>query len=417
MRVTTVARAVSELGNALAVVALVLRTHDAGGGGWWVAAVLLADAAAVALVSPAAGVLVDRFDNRRLLVTASLAQAGVCAVLAFASPGPGTLALVALLGAGTAVTGPAWGALVRRMVPPESLASVYGLQQTLSGLALVVGPAPGGLLVGRLGPRVPLLADAATFLAVTVAAVVVRVRRHPDAERASAEPARPRMRDGFVIVWRDRPLAAVIGLLCAFIVVGEVVNVAEVFLVRDALGASATAFGAVSATWAVGMLAGGLLGGTWVTAVQQQRALLDGALVLAAVSGLAGAAPSIGWLVALFLLGGIANGVLGVCASAWVTLRVDDGVLGRVGATLNGLTRTAGLAALALGGAAVGLLDPRAVFGLSGAAGVVVVLGFLLLARGREGRVVAATRTEGAVSCGGSGGGGGAGLRHGCARW
>jgi hypothetical protein len=89
--------------------------------------------------------------------------------------------------------------------------------------------------------------------------------------------------------------------------------------------------------------------------------------------------------------------VLGVCATAWVTLRVDDGVLGRVGATLNGLTRTAGLAALALGGAAVGLLDPRVVFGLSGAAGVVVVLGFLLLARGREGRVVAAARTEGAL--------------------
>ena len=408
------ARAVSELGNALAVVALVLRMHDDGGGARWVAAVLLADALPIALLSPLAGVLVDRFDNRRIIVVASLLQAGVCTALAFSSSTPVVLALVALLGACTALTGPAWGALVRRMVVPEALAGVFGLQQTLSGLALVAGPALGGLLMGAYGPRVPLLVDAATFLAVTGAALAIRVRRRPAAERAArgAAASSPRMRDGFVLIWQDRPLAAVLAMLCAFILVGQVVNVAEVFLVRDVLGGSATAFGLVSAAWAVGLLAGGVLGGTRSTAVQQLRAVLGSALVLAAVSGLAGAAPSVPALIGLFLLGGVANGVLGVCVLAWTMLRVDDAVIGRVGAALNGLTRTAGIAALAVGGAAVGLLEPRQVFGLAGAAGIAVVLGFLpvlspgaslsaprrgseTVLDGDEGSLVARARTEG----------------------
>jgi len=71
--------------RALAVVALVLRMHDSGGGAGWVAAVLLADAVPIALLSPAAGVLVDRFDTRRLIVVASLAQVGLCTALAFTS--------------------------------------------------------------------------------------------------------------------------------------------------------------------------------------------------------------------------------------------------------------------------------------------------------------------------------------------
>ena len=430
MLVSASARAVSELGNALAVVALVLRMHDSGGGAGWVAAVLLADAVPIALLSPVAGVLVDRFDNRRLIVAASLVQVGLCTALAFTSSTAAILALVAMLGACTALTGPAWGALARRMVVPEALAGVFGLQQTLSALALVAGPALGGLLMGAYGPRVPLLVDAATFLAVTGAAVAIRVRRRPDAERAArgADATSPRMRDGFVLVWRDRPLAAVLAMLCAFILVGEVVNVAEVFLVRDALGASATAFGIVSAAWAVGLLIGGVLGGTRSSAVQQLRAVLGSALVLAVASGLAGTVPSVGALVALFLVGGVANGVLGVCAMAWTMLRVDDAVIGRVGAALNGVTRMSGILALAIGGLAVGLLEPRLVFGLSGAAGVAVVLAFLpLLARtasvrplprmkvpfcaqgrtnrtfmdGDEGRLTATARTEGHLHAGG----------------
>ena len=60
-------------------------------------------------------------------------------------------------------------------------------------LVLVGAPAVGGLLAGEFGSGVPVAIDAATFVAVTVAAALVRTRRVPQrlpaAEGSTQAPA------------------------------------------------------------------------------------------------------------------------------------------------------------------------------------------------------------------------------------
>ena len=77
------ARAVSLLGDEVAMVALVLRLQAHGGGAMAVAGLMIANLTPIVLLTGVAGRLVDRRDNRTLLVTAGLAQAAVCSVLAF----------------------------------------------------------------------------------------------------------------------------------------------------------------------------------------------------------------------------------------------------------------------------------------------------------------------------------------------
>src|SRR5437763_13836063 len=83
-----VAKSLSWLGDLVAEVALVLRLQSHGYGAGAVAALLIANALPIVLLSGVVGRLVDRLDNRRLVVLSSLAQAGVCAVLAFATTTP-----------------------------------------------------------------------------------------------------------------------------------------------------------------------------------------------------------------------------------------------------------------------------------------------------------------------------------------
>src|SRR5947208_16926026 len=117
--VTSAARAVSTCGDFLAATALVVTLQGRGASGLAVAGLFIAAAAPPTLLAPVAGRLADRVDSRRLLVTVSLAEAAICAVLAVVATTATAVAilpLAALLGCGLAVAGPVFNALLPEMV-------------------------------------------------------------------------------------------------------------------------------------------------------------------------------------------------------------------------------------------------------------------------------------------------------------
>ena len=184
------ARAVSSCGDFLAATALVLELQQRGAGGFAVAAVLIAAAAPPVLLVRWTGRLADRVDSRLLLVATGLAQAAVCVALAFASGPAEIIALVAVLAAGLAVTQPCLSALLPSMVPADDLPKAMALSQTAGYLGMMLAPALGGLLMGRFGLRVPLLADAGSYLAIAAAGRLIRTRRGASARRLKRAPDR-----------------------------------------------------------------------------------------------------------------------------------------------------------------------------------------------------------------------------------
>ncbi|MBO0728050.1 MAG: MFS transporter, partial [Acidimicrobiaceae bacterium] len=304
--VATVARAVSVFGDQLAVIVLVLRLHNLGGGAWGVAGVLAAGTLPGVLLSPVAGLLADRWDSRALLLAGSVVQALVCVLLAFSGPVAVVLALVGVLSAVEAVVSATWQALVPRIVGEDQIPAALGLGRTATTAASLVAPAAGGVLAAAYGSRVPLLIDAATYLAVLGAAIAVRTRRHIVADSRT----RSRMWDGLAFVRSDRVARPLLTSLIVFVVVGGTVNVVDVFLVRDTLGASDAWYGAIVALWLAGMVAGSLLAGRRRGEPALTRAALGGAATIALALGAIAAVPSVGWLVPLELAGGIGNGML-----------------------------------------------------------------------------------------------------------
>ena len=101
-----------------------------------------------------------------------------------------------------------------------------------------------------------MLVDAATFAAVAVAALALRVRRPP----AVADDAEPqRARDGIAYLFADRTLALAMAVAFGSLLFMSAVWVGELFFVEDVLGRGDVSYGAILSLWTVGMAMGALL--------------------------------------------------------------------------------------------------------------------------------------------------------------
>lgn len=384
LRLTGVGRAVSVLGDEIALIALLLHVHDIGAGARGITGLLVAAALPTVLLAPWAGRLADRVDSRLLVVASALGQAVVCVGLALAAPLWPVYVLVMALQCGQAVANPTWASLVPRIVGPAEVGRAIGATQALTTVAAVAGAPLGGLLTGLGGQRLPLLVDAVSFAVLAVVGLAVRTRRggRLTAPAAAGAP-RPRALDGVRVLRADLLLWPIFMALLAYIVVGEATNVVEVLLVRDALGGTATQYGLVGMSAASGIVVGSLLAGrVQATARRVVVTVVAAAAQGAAVLG-AGLAPSVAVLAGAFVLLGVANGALNTTTSTLVSTRVPDAVLGQAWAALGGLSRACSVGALALGGLVGSLLGPRTTFVGSGAACLLVVgwLAVLVLPR------------------------------------
>jgi MFS family permease len=370
------ARGISTCGDLLAATALALTLQGAGAGGLAVAGLLLAATLPLVALAPLTGRLADRVDSRVLLVTAGVGQAAICAALAFVAHPLAVIVLVALLAAGLAVTQPTLAALLPDMVGREHLPRASAVNQTAGSVGALVGPALAGLLVGQFGVRLPLLIDAATYLAVVAAGLLLRTRRGrsgaPPRAARPATGARPTWR-----LWHDPLLRASLISLVAVVAAVGAVNVVIVFFVRETLGASTTTYGVVEASWTAGMVAG-----PWLLAALARRARDDGSLLTGLLVQLGGASAVVaasalvgapGWLVPLWLFGGVFNGGVNVYENLLLASRVPPAHRGRAFATLGGAVSGVGMAGYLAGGLLLAYIEPRVLFAGLGLAGIAVV--------------------------------------------
>jgi MFS family permease len=168
-----IAGAVSLVGDWLSLVAVALLALDGDGGARSLAIVLAVHALPQALFAPVAGVIADRFDRRRVLLAAPLAQAALTLLMAAAAVHRSIIAVQALVLARSLVGAfvvTAETAALRRTVPEEELLRANSLVSGTWSVTYVAGMALGGALAA-LGPATAMTIDALTFL---VAAALLR---------------------------------------------------------------------------------------------------------------------------------------------------------------------------------------------------------------------------------------------------
>ncbi|GAB1643834.1 MFS transporter [Krasilnikovia sp. MM14-A1259] len=372
-------RAVSVCGDFLAATTLALVLQQAGHGGVAVSGLTIAAALPIALLAPLAGRVVDRVDSRTLLVVVGFLQAAVCGLLAYVSSPVLIVALVAVLASGLAFTQPTFGALVPEMVRPDEFGRASALVQTAGQIGMLSAPALAGLLVGHAGARPALLLDAASYLALVGAGMLIRTRRRPDARRRTTVVTDRgwRVRD-------DRTLLVMIAALAAACAGVSLINVVDVFFVRETLGASPVWYGVITASWTAGQL----IATPFVGRVDRNRVTVPLMLLVTAGASVAilaiAAVPSAAWMLVPMTVGGLFNAGINIFSKVILVDRAPSEHRGKAFATLSASVQGAMLAGLLAAGPLVDRFEPRLLVLVSGVGGVFATAVAYPVARARR---------------------------------
>lgn len=330
--ILTAGLSVSTAGDSAALVAILLELRGAGVG--WVSAALGADLLPFILFASLSGRLVDRVDNRKLLVISLALQAAVVLPLAFVRQAWLVVALVFVVASFSTVVRPATSALVPVLAGEERAPSAYAWVATGTSIGYSAGYAAGGLLTAAFGVKGALLADTATFVVLAAACSQLSASRSGQASTAQAG----RRLGGMSILWRNTVLRWSVIVTAVAVACAVVDNVAAPFRFINQLQTTSTGYGAYLSLWGLGSLIGAQLPHR-IGAGRMPAALAAGN----AISGLGifgiGLAPNLGFALGASVVGGVGNGIANVAISSLVSSRVDASERGRAFASVAALVQ------------------------------------------------------------------------------
>ncbi len=350
---------VSDLGDWMLLIGLPVFVFQLTGSALTTSTVFVAELIPALVVGQVGGVLVDRWDRRRILVVASLLQALLLLPL-LAVDTVDRLWIVYLVAAAQSglarVCSPATAALIPALVPRDELAPANAMNAVGSSLSRLVGSPLGGLAVQLFGLGGIVLVDAATFVVAALLVAAIRMpttartaeapaaEATPDRSTANSDappPAHPHLvaawLDGLRTIVRTPRLAPAIGIGAASQVAQGMFVVLFVVFVLDVLRADGTAVGLIRGVQAIGGVAAGLGIGMLHGRITNQALVGWGftafgiiALVTWNLSAVTDAVPV---YVALFALVGVPAVATGVGLQSLVQSITPPTHLGRVFAT------------------------------------------------------------------------------------
>ena len=179
----TAGLAVSSIGIWAYNVALYVYVYEATQSAAWAAATTVGRFVPSMLFSSYGGVLSERVERRRLLITLDLLGSAVMVLLGIVtSLDVGVVVAIALAGL-TSMMGtvylPATAAMVPQVVGEDDLAAANSITSVVENVSVIVGPALGAAMVALYDVQTALWVNAATYLLSAWCSTRVRTRSVP----------------------------------------------------------------------------------------------------------------------------------------------------------------------------------------------------------------------------------------------
>ncbi len=336
-------------------------------------------------LGPVAGVFVDRWDRKRMMITADVLRALlVLPCLLVRTPDQVWIYYVVgfLMSCVSRFFFPAQNAVLPLIVKGKGdLLAANGLMQMVQTVGLLAGPAMAGFTIGLWGEQIAFIVDSASFMVSAAAILTMTVPRTTQGRQVAGGQMAAvwaEMREGVTYLFGNRTMVGILVCMAVVQLGLGAINVLWVPYLQRTFGVGAEGLGIVDFAQGAGMVLSGLALG-FVASRLNRTAMAGWALILIGLFlGGMGLAPAFGWVIVLSFAVGL---VLVPGQSALVTmmqLAVPDLKRGRVGSALNALTMAAGLVSMGLAaalGEAVGLRTMYAIAGLiTLSAGVVGLL-------------------------------------------
>jgi len=341
-----------------------------------------------AIIGLVAGVVADRGNRRRILVTCDSASAGIAVVIAATAT---HLPLAVLYGCALLlafvrpVYFPAFQGLLVDTIPERDRAGTNAWIQAVSSALATMGPVAGTAIVAAAGVPLASLINALSFACSALLIYQVACprpspgsRRRPDENPAAGALASVRkdVADGIRLLWQNKAIRYGSALMAVANLAGSIVEADLIFLVVKAESLPKIVVGVIFGAQGLGCVVGAALSPRLARRYPAGRLLTCGLGGSAVATLLPALAPHWWAITACWGLDGIMTSVVLV---TWFTERqrlvAPEGIGRVVSASRSIAYLTIPLGAL-LGGWLAGGADPlRVVFGFAAALQVAVCLG------------------------------------------
>jgi len=251
------AQIVSVFGDFLAVFAVFsVVTFQLHGTATQVSMILVAYMLPLAVISPLAGVFVDKWNVKWTMIASDLVRAALVLVLVFMRPNLNAIyAIFFALSTVSSFFIPAQSVAVRAIAPAAGLLAVNALMSQAVQGSQIISPAISGLLVQWFGANSCFLFDSASFVFSAAMVMSVAIHRQRSAA-AAASSVLASLQQGFRFILTHAALSFVILSMTAGMFAVRCFGALLSVYVRDVLVSTAALFGILNSLIGLGMIAG-----------------------------------------------------------------------------------------------------------------------------------------------------------------
>ena len=216
----------------------------------------------VFLLAPIGGVVADRFNRHRVVITTQASSMVLASILSYLTLTKrvtviDVITLAALMGCVNAFDIPARQAFLVDMVGREDLMNAIALNSSMFNGARVVGPSVAGILVASIGEGWCFFANAVSYIAVIAGLLLMKIERTNTAP-SEGSPIE-HIKEGFRFVRHTAPIRAILLLLGLVSLVGMPYSVLMPVFATKILHGNASTLGVLMGATGVGALIGALL--------------------------------------------------------------------------------------------------------------------------------------------------------------
>ncbi len=372
-RTLWLAQLVSVFGDFLAIFGVISRiTFRLHGTPVDVSVVMVAYMLPLAVVGPLAGVLVDRWRVRRVMIASDLVRALLAASLIF----------LALLGFFSSFFGPAQSVALRTLVPPENLLAANAMLSQAFYVVRILSPAIAGALVAWAGENLCFWLDAGSFL-FSAALISTLLIERPLTHQGSVKALTHDFAEGNRFIFTHRALTfAFLASAAAMFMLSSFSPLISIYI-RDTLHAGTLLYGGISSMVGVGLIFGTQLLAKAGKERPMASVILVGLFALGGGAALLGAFENVGTAALSTFTIGAAIAFVIVPAQTLSQRDTPHAMQGRVSSTFMSLFSLAQVLGLLLSGVLAARLGIRQLFLACAAATALLAVASWLFLRPR----------------------------------
>lgn len=217
-----------------------------------------------AVFGPAIGVLVDRYDRKKIMIVADLIIAGAGAILAIVAlymelPVWMVMVVLFIRSIGAAFHSPALSAVTPLLVPEEQLTKCAGYSQSLQSISYIISPAAAAFLysVWELNAIIAMDVLGAVIACITVA--LVKIPKLNIEAQSQKSHFMKELKEGFDVLKENKGLFALLLIGTLYMFVYMPINALYPLMTMEYFSGTPMHVSITEIAYASGMLAGGLL--------------------------------------------------------------------------------------------------------------------------------------------------------------